>query len=179
MPVLRNTERKTSKNETTMAEHRTKLGTFCATQSANGTPVKLATVEVFPATEWDESEQGLYRLRVNRSWVNGKGEYMDLAGVGRCLAGFVARMDDSDPDRPCTPPARREVHALDPCWADYGPKDKDGMQYESCQARVVSDDTVIGIDGRQYVVVSAPELGGVRLMAIDDLRFYDRQGERQ
>ena len=129
--------------------------------------------------EWDESEQGLYRLRVNRSWVNGKGEYMDLAGVGRCLAGFVARMDDSDPDRPCTPPVRREVHALDPCWADYGPKDKDGMQYESCQARVVSDDTVIGMDGRQYVVVSAPELGGVRLMAIDDLRFYDRTPNEQ
>ena len=162
-----------------MAEHRTKLGTFCATQSANGTPVKLATVEVFPATAWGEEEQGLYRLRINRSWINGKGEYMDLAGVGRCLAGFVARMDDSDPDRPCPPPARREVHTLEPCWADYGPKDKDGLQYESCQARVVSDDTVIGMDGRQYVAVSAPELGGVRLMAIDDLRFYDRQGERQ
>ena len=43
----------------------------------------------------------------------------------------------------------------------------------SCQARVVSNDTVIGMDGRQYVVVSAVEIG-TRLMAVDDLRFYDK-----
>ena len=155
-----------------MAENRTKLGTICISQSVDSASVKLATVDIFPATEWDKEEQGLYRLRVNRSWINGKGEYMELAGVGQCVASFVARLDGSDPDRPCSPPARRKVHTLEPCWVDYGPKDKDGMQYESCQARVVSNDTVIGMDGRQYVVVSAVEIG-TRLMAVDDLRFYD------
>lgn len=75
---------------------------------------------------------------------------------------------------------RRAVHPQEPCWLDYGPEDKaTGLQFKSCQARVVSADSVIGADGRQYVAISAYELGGVRLMAIDDLRFYDRQGERQ
>ena len=74
---------------------------------------------------------------------------------------------------------RREVHPQEPCWLDYGPEDKaTGLQFRSCQARVVSADSVIGADGRQYVAISAYELGGVRIMAVDDLRFYDGNKKR-
>ena len=77
--------------------------------------------------------------------------------------------------KPGTLIPRREVHPQEPCWLDYGPEDREtGIQLRSCQARIVSADSVIGADGRQYVAVSAYELGGVRIMAVDDLRFYDR-----
>ncbi len=71
---------------------------------------------------------------------------------------------------------RRDVHVQEPCWIDCGPEDRElGIQLKSCQARVVSADSVIGADGRQYVAVSAYELGGVRIMPVDELRFYDGQ----
>ena len=75
---------------------------------------------------------------------------------------------------------RREVHPQEPCWLDYGPIDREtGLQFRSCQARIASADSVIGADGKQYVAVSAVELGGVRIMAVDDLRFYDGKSHPQ
>ena len=69
---------------------------------------------------------------------------------------------------------RRDVHVQEPCWIDCGPEDRElGIQLKSCQARVVSADKVIGADGRQYVAISAFQLGGVRIVPLDDLRFYD------
>ena len=60
----------------------------------------------------------------------------------------------------------------------YGPKDKDGMQYEFCQARVVSYDTVIDMDGHQWW--SPPRAGrGETDGAIDALRFYDKTSNEQ
>lgn len=71
---------------------------------------------------------------------------------------------------------RRKVRPQEPCWLDYGPEDRaTGVQLRSCQARVVSADSVIGADGRQYVAVSAYELGGVRIMPVDELRFYKKE----
>ena len=73
---------------------------------------------------------------------------------------------------------RRKVRPQEPCWLDYGPEDRElGIQLRSCQARIVSADSVIGADGRQYVAVSAAALGGVRIMPVDNLRFYPK-GER-
>ncbi len=158
-----------------MAEKRQKIGSFCALKCAKsgGASEKLASVEVFASTEWPDGEPGQYRLRVNRSWDDVDGldgaRYRNRAAVGNYLASLLALMDGETP----ATLQRRRVHKLEACWVPCGPVDPEiGIQLQSCQARIVSEDTVIGQDGRQYVVVSAVELGGVRLMPLDDVKFY-------
>lgn len=158
-----------------MAEKRRKIGSFCALKSASGgASDKLATVEIFPATEWEDGLHGQYRIRVNRSWhAEGEGaRYCDRTAVGRYLANLVGLMED---DAPATL-QRRRVHKLEPCWVPCGPVDPElGIQLQNCQARVVSEDSIIGQDGRQYVAVSAVELGGVRLMPLEEINFYENK----
>lgn len=160
-----------------MAERRQKLGSFCALKHTGGASEKLATVEVFAAQEWSNGEPGQYRLRVNRSWddVDDGTRYRNRAAVGDYLASLLALMDGDEPAKF----QRREVSKLEPCWVPCGPVDPElGIQLQSCQARIVSEDTVIGQDGRQYVVVSAVELGGIRLMPLDDVKFYQTKKEK-
>lgn len=153
-----------------MSEKRKKSATILIKTEANAgkTAVK---VELFPAAQWERERECLFRLRVNGAWVNNEQAiYFSVGAVNECLAGLIKEVFD---EAGVSQPARREVHALDPCWVDYGPDDHDlGIPLRSCQARVVSNDSVIGMDGRQYVVVSAVEIG-TRLMPVDDLRFYD------
>ena len=157
-----------------MAEKRQKIGTICAKFGA-GKGTKSIKIELFPASEWADGSKGYFRLRKDGAWDDLKRyPYRSGKAVAQYIAGHVRDFLDGT-TRARSP--RREVHALEPCWADCGPEDPSlHMQFDTCCARIVSEDSVIGEDGRQYVVVSAPELGGVRLMAIDDLRFYDRQG---
>ena len=153
-----------------MSEKRKKSATILIKTEANrgNTAVK---VELFPAAQWERERECLFRLRVNGAWVNNEQAiYFSVGAVNEYLAGLIKEVFD---EAGVSQPVRREVHALAPCWVDYGPDDHDlGIPMHSCQARVVSNDTVIGMDGRQYVVVSAVEIG-TRLMAVDDLRFYD------
>ena len=156
-----------------MAEKRRKISTICA-KFETGKDTKLMKIELFPADEWADGSKGYFRLRKDRAWDEPKrSPYRSAKAVAQYIAGLVR--DHLDGTTRARPP-RREVHALEPCWADCGPEDPIlHMQLDSCCARIVSEDSVIGEDGRQYVAVSAPELGGVRLMAIDDLRFYDKE----
>ena len=155
-----------------MSEKRKKSATILIKTEANAgkTAVK---VELFPATQWERERECLFRLRVNGAWVNNEQAiYFSGGAVNEYLAKLLNEIFD---DSGVAQPVRREVHALDPCWLDYGPDDHDlGIPMHSCQARVISNDTVIGMDGRQYVVVSAVEIG-TRLMAVDDLRFHDKE----
>lgn len=157
-----------------MAEKRRKISTICA-KFETGKGTKLLKIELFPASEWADGSKGYFRLRKDRSWDEPKrSPYRSAKAAAQYIASLVR--DFLDGTTRARPP-RREVHRLEPCWVDCGPEDPSlHMQLDTCCARIVSEDSVIGEDGRQYVVVSAPELGGVRLMAIDDLRFYDRQG---
>ena len=154
-----------------MAEKRRKISTICA-KFETGKGTKLLKIELFPASEWADGSKGYFRLRKDRSWDEPKrSPYRSAKAVAQYIAGLVR--DHLDGTTRARPP-RREVHRLEPCRVDYGPDDHDlGIPLRSCQARVVSNDTVIGMDGRQYVVVSAVEIG-TRLMAVDDLRFYDK-----
>ena len=156
-----------------MAEKRQKIGAICLKFEAS-CGAKSMKIDVFPASEWEDGLRGYFRLRRDGSWDDLKrSPYRSAKAVAQYIAAFVREhLDGSTRKRP----ARREVHCLEPCWLDYGPDDPAlGLQLKSCDARIVSEDTVIGEDGRQYVVISAQELGGIRLMPVDELRFYDRK----
>lgn len=154
-----------------MSEKRKKSATILIKTEANGGKAAVK-VELFPAAQWERERDCLFRLRVNGAWVNNEQTiYFSRGAVNEYLG---KRLEEVFDEAGVSQPVRREVHALDPCWVDYGPDDHDlGIPLRSCQARVVSNDSVIGMDGRQYVVVSAVEIG-TRLMAVDDLRFYDK-----
>lgn len=153
-----------------MSEKRKKSATILIKTEANAGKTSVK-VELFPAAQWERERDCLFRLRVNGAWVNNEQSiYYSVGAVNEYLAGLMKEVFD---EAGVSQSGRREVHALDPCWLDYGPDDHDlGIPLRSCQARVVSNDSVIGMDGRQYVVVSSVEIG-TRLMAVDDLRFYD------
>ncbi len=158
-----------------MSETRSKIASFCLKTEANGNRTALK-VEIFPAVEWEDGDAGFYRLRKAGKWddLSDDYPYRSAEAVGRYVADAVARHLEETTD---VQPPRRTVHMQESCFAPYGPRDELLGLQEHCHARVVSEDTIIGADGRQYVAVSAYELGGTRLMAIDDLRFYDRAPE--
>lgn len=75
-------------------------------------------------------------------------------------------------------PLRRKVESLQRAFMDVGPDDHLlGIPLHSVEVRIVSEDSVIGEDGRQYVVVNSVATGTV-LVAVDDLRFYDKEEDR-
>ena len=63
-------------------------------------------IELFPATQWSESAQGRYRLRINRRWhdlPDGGHAYLDMAQVALLAATLAEGQDISLPPAPSIP----------------------------------------------------------------------------
>lgn len=157
-----------------MSEKRSKIAAFCLKNEAR----QDTKIEVYPSTLWEDGKEGFYRLRQDGRWIDLDGgfPYRSADAVSLYIgeqAGLVLRQVSP---AAAVPLPVRKCDPLTPCWAPYGPVDRElGIQFSSCCARVVSQNYIIGRDGRQYIAVSAPELGGTMIMAADELNFYPKE----
>lgn len=158
-----------------MSEKRTKFAEISLkTWAKSGR--KTVKIEVFPSDQWWDGKDGYFRLRVDGYWSDPERYPYRSADA---VASYVAQrlrlvLRNSSPVRPL----RRKVESLQRAFMDVGPDDHLlGIPLHSVEVRIVSEDSVIGEDGRQYVVVNSVATGTV-LVAIDDLRFYDKEEDR-
>ena len=155
-----------------MSEKRTKFAEILLKIGAK-TGRKTVKIEVFPSGQWDDGKDGYFRLRVDGRWSDPERyPYRSADAVASHVAQRLwLALRNSTPARP----PRRKVVSLQRAFMDVGPDDHLlGIPLHSAEVRIVSEDSVIGEDGRQYVVVNSVATGTV-LAAVDELRFYDGQ----
>ena len=158
-----------------MSEKRTKIAEILLKTEAKGDR-KTVKIEVFPSEQWDDGKDGYFRLRVDGHWSDPERyPYRSASAVASHVAQRLwLALRNSTSVRPL----RRKVESLQRAFMDVGPDDHLlGIPLGSAEVRIVSEDSVIGEDGRQYVVVNSVATGTV-LVAIDDLRFYDKEEDR-
>ena len=158
-----------------MSEKRTKFAEILLKTEAKGDR-KTVKIEVFPSDQWDDGKDGYFRLRVDGHWSDPeKYPYRSADAVASHVAQRLRLvLRNSSPVRPL----RRKVQSLQRAFMDVGPDDHLlGIPLHSAEVRIVSEDSVIGEDGRQYVVVNSVATG-TALVAVDDLRFYDKEEGR-
>lgn len=120
-----------------MAERRKKAGSLCVKNAQTGASV---TIELFPAPEWG-GEAGLYRLRVNRAWLDGtRGamRFFDLPGVWTVAGAYLMGQEPpAEMPEPQVPPRNALVSVPNGC----GGRDA---------TRISSERPFRGYDGRWY-----------------------------
>lgn len=140
-----------------MAEQRKKAGSLCVKNAQTGASV---TIELFPAPEWGGTA-GLYRLRVNRAWLDGtRGamRFFDLPGVwavvGACLLGQVGQEPPAEAPEPPNMPRNALVSV---------PNGSSGRD----ATRIGSERPFRGYDGRWYVACYLMGRGDVMIPCDD------------
>lgn len=155
-----------------MSEKRRKIASFCLKNEAK----QSVQAEVFPSALWEDGQEGFYRIRQDGRWKDCEGEfpYRSAEAVSLYIGGLVREALAQSDAAAAEPVKLRKCEPLERCFVPCGPVDAEiGIQLESCEARVMSNNFVIGQDGRQYIAVSAHALGGTVIVAVDDVNFYE------
>lgn len=121
-----------------MAEQRKKAGTICVKNAQTGT---ATTIELFPAPAWGGTP-GLYRLRVDRAWLDGRRgamRFYDLPGLWAVAQAYLLGQE-SPAEAPEPPDMPRNALASVP----NGSGGRDAT-------RIGSEAPFRGYDGRWYV----------------------------
>ena len=152
-----------------MAEHRKFCTSICVKNIATSAEynAKLTTkIEIFPAEQWEDGQEGTVRVRVNRSWaIVDRKKYLTPAE----LAQFVSRF---------TPyPVDQEEEAVSSC--PYIPRgtivsalngrEQLGMPLRE-QTRTATHPPILGHDGHWYVGVLLHGKG-IDMAPVDSLIF--------
>lgn len=130
-----------------MSEKRKKIASFCLKSRAN----TAHKVELFDAEEWPDGPRGSARLRIDGRWKDGPDKarlFLNASGVADVVQRLL--IEGGLPAAPCRPQVRKGQIVSVPC----APYDDDGFAWGSEQGRIVSDDVLLGHDGRWYAVIS-------------------------
>ena len=147
-----------------MSEKRKKIAAFCLKIGA--TTVK---VELFEAELWEDGEPASFRARINGRWhdtPSGEKLWLDFEEVAALMRNLLLFGSDvpPPPSLPPRPVVKKGQLVSLPC----GPYSSRGEPLCRELGRIVSEDTMLGHDGKWYVIA-----GGVKVrlgfVAYDDL----------
>lgn len=140
-----------------MSEKRTFDTAICVKKDGR----TLAKLELFPADQWQDGQQGLFRVRRNRSWLEGSSGphvYRTPKEIGELVASLFGGSE------PPAPPvfARGELVSVPNGRIRFGQPMRD-------VTRVVMDSPMRDASGQWYVAVQHPG-GGVRLVPANEVQ---------
>ncbi|MBQ3060456.1 MAG: hypothetical protein IJD16_09135 [Desulfovibrio sp.] len=153
-----------------MSEKRKKFAVFCLKLKA-----KRIKVELFDADQWADGEPECVRARIDGRWhdtPDGSRLWLDAEDVARLIQSLL--LEDGQLPAPPPVPERPVLRYAQPVSLPCGPYTSKGEPLGMERGRILSEDAVLGHDGRWYVVV-----GGVTrrtcLEAYDNLRVISGQ----
>lgn len=145
-----------------MAEQRKKTGSVCVKNAQTGVS---AAIELFLASEWGGAA-GLYRLRVDRAWLNGtRGamRFYDLPGVWAVAGAYLTGQEP-----PAEAPEAPDMPKGAPVSVPNGRCGRDAT-------RIGSERPFRGYDGRWYVACYIIGRGDVMIPCDDVIMITARR----